>query len=510
MKEDVTRAVEADVVVIGGGGAGLAAAIEAAGQGAKVVLLEKNPSLGGSTAWSVGSISATRTPHQKARGIDDNPDDHFDDMEVLAGSYANRDNRALRRILVDRTTETLAWLEDMGVVFVGPNVEPPHRRPRMHNVLPNSKAFPYHLGRRAQELGVVIKTETRAEKLLRENGRIGGVAACDPSGPIIYRARGGVILAAGDYSGSRELKAEWAGPDVTDLEPVNITATGDGFRLGLEQGAEMVNGDIVRGPIMRFVPPAAPPLIGRMPPWTSLAKIMKWSFDHVPQKMLRPFVMSFLTTALGPSPDLFKEGALLIDKNGERFCEETQKPGFKVPHRPDRCAYILMDAAIARKFEKWPYFISTAPGVAYAYLSDYRRNRPDMFWSGDNLDGLAQKIGADPTRLKATVEHYNAQMRQDRPGSFPALTEKPYVALGPVRSYVVFTDGGLRVTESLEVLDRNNDIILGLYAAGSNGQGGVLLEGHGHHLAWAFISGRIAGAEAAKAARAASQWKATR
>jgi predicted oxidoreductase len=61
----------------------------------------------------------------------------------------------------------------------------------------------------------------------------------------------------------------------------------------------------------------------------------------------------------------------------------------------------------------------------------------------------------------------------------------------------VFTDGGLNVSEQLEVLSANGAAIPGLYAAGSTGQGGLLLEGHGHHLGWAFISGRIAGRNAA-------------
>jgi succinate dehydrogenase/fumarate reductase flavoprotein subunit len=497
MSNSVLAEHETDVVVIGGGGAGLAAAIEAAERGARVVLFEKNPSLGGSTAWSVGSISATRTPHQAARGIDDDPELHYEDMEVLAGTYANRDNRALRRILVDRTTETIAWLEASGLVFVGPNVEPPHRRPRMHNVLPSSKSFPYHLGRRAARSGVDIRTDSRVVRLLRSGARIDGAEVEDRSGRSIWRARGGIVLAAGDYSGSRELKAEWAGPEVTDLEPVNPTATGDGFRLAIEHGAQMVNGDIVRGPIMRFVPPAEPPMIGRLPPWRPLAAAMKWAFDHVPQNVLRPFAMSFLTTALGPSQDLFKEGAILVDKTGRRFCEETRRPGVHVPRRPDRCAYIVMDARIAAKFEAWPYFVSTAPGIAYAFLSDYRRNRPDIHHVATTVTRLAGAIGADPMNLATTLATYNETERLQRPGAFPPLEEGPFVALGPVRSYVVFTDGGLRVTEKLEVIGHDDIPLPGLYAAGSNGQGGVLLEGHGHHLVWAFISGRIAGAEAA-------------
>ncbi|HYN63530.1 MAG TPA: FAD-binding protein, partial [Candidatus Limnocylindrales bacterium] len=72
------------------------------------------------------------------------------------------------------------------------------------------------------------------------------------------------------------------------------------------------------------------------------------------------------------------------------------------------------------------------------------------------------------------------------------------------RSYVVFTDGGLRVTERLEVAREDGSVIPGLFAAGSTGQGGLMLEGHGHHLGWAFISGRIAGRNAALAVKGAS------
>src|SRR5258708_12072287 len=102
--------IEADVVVIGGGGAGLAAAATAARHGRRVVLLEKNPALGGSTAWSVGSISATGTPHQRARGIKDSPQEHFEDLEILAGRHAAPHNPALLRILVHHTTALIACL----------------------------------------------------------------------------------------------------------------------------------------------------------------------------------------------------------------------------------------------------------------------------------------------------------------------------------------------------------------------------------------------------------------
>jgi succinate dehydrogenase/fumarate reductase flavoprotein subunit len=493
--------LEVDVIVIGGGGAGLSAAAEAASAGAKVLLLEKNPALGGSTAWSVGSISATNTPHQRARGIVDSPQAHFEDLEVLAGRHAARDNRALRRILVDNTTALIDWLMGLGVQFVGPNDEPPHRVPRMHNVIPNSRAFPYHLGRHCRRIGVDIRLDAHAERLTREGGRIVGVEARLPGGRLAARARCGVVLASGDFSASAALKARFANELVAALEPVNPTATGDGFALALEQGAEIVNGDIVRGPIMRFVPPMRQSLMRRLPPHALLARAMRWSAENLPAAIQRPMLMSFLVTALGPSPELFRAGAILVNRRGARFADELAGAAPTLPAQPDKVAYILFDRTIAEKFTAWPNYISTAPGIAYAYLDDYRRNRRDIFHRGATLDALAAGMGVPAAALRDTIAAHNAALPAG--GARTPLVTPPFTALGPVKSYVVFTDGGLRVSERLEVLDQSGAPIPGLYAAGSAGQGGLLLEGHGHHLGWAFISGRIAGRHAAQARFAA-------
>ena len=484
--------VEADVIVVGGGGAGLAAASEAARLNRSVVLLEKNAHTGGTTSWSVGSVTATNTPHQRRAGIQDSPQAHFEDLALHAGPLAPRDNLALRRILVDNTTDMLEWLMRLGVVFVGPMPEPPHRYSRMHNVVPNSRSFAYHLTRHCEELGVDIWLSTGVERLIEEGGRIVGVEAKTPEGPRTFRARGGVVIASGDYAGASDLKAKLASGDVADVEAVNASATGDGHRMALQLGAEVVNGDIVRGPIMRFVPPRTANFIQRLPPSKPIAQAIAWSMSVLPQWILRPFLMSFLTTALGPSPDLFKEGAMLVNQRGERFVDELGKPAPAVAKQPNRVAYIVFDDALAEKFSAWPYFVSTAPGVAYAYLDDYRRNRRDIYHQAGTLSGLASSMSVPADALAATFERHNAER-----GARPALSRKPFYALGPVKSYVVFTDGGLKVSERLEVLRTDGSVIGGLYAAGSAGQGGLLLEGHGHHLGWAFISGRIAGRNAA-------------
>lgn len=488
----------ADVLVIGGGGAGLAAALEAAQLGRKVILLEKNPETGGSTSWSVGSVTATCTPHQRRAGIVDSADAHFEDLGKHAGALASRDNLRLRRILADNTTEMLDWLMSLGVVFVGPEEEPPHRVARMHNVVPNSRSFAYHLTRHCRRAGVDIRLNTATQRILVEDGRAVGVTAILPDGSE-HKFTGvqGIVLASGDYSAASDLKATLASADVARVDAVNPTATGDGHRMAIAIGATVVNGDIVRGPIMRFIAPTRPNLLQKLPPTRWVATGIAWSARRLPQWILRPFLMSFLTTAVSPSVDLYREGGILVNNRGERFTDELDKPNKDTARQPDRVAWIVFDHAVAAKFSAWPYYISTAPGVAYAYLDDYRRNRPDIFHKADTVAALAASMGVPAQGLEATLALYNAGQRGER----PALAQGPYYALGPVRSYVVFTDGGLKVSPRLEVLRADGTPIDGLYAAGSAGQGGLLLEGHGHHLGWAFISGRIAGRNAARHCR---------
>jgi fumarate reductase flavoprotein subunit len=208
--------------------------------------------------------------------------------------------------------------------------------------------------------------------------------------------------------------------------------------------------------------------------------------------------MSFVTTALSPSVSLFAEGAILVNKHGERFCDERDQPAFSVADQPDKIAYIIIDGTIAKKFSQWPHFISTAPGVAYAFLDDYRRNRSDIFTRSNSPEELSNKLVFRNGALVASIDKIKLEEGDHK------FDRGPYIALGPVRSVFVLADGGLAVDQSHRVLGAGDKPIEGLFAAGSTGQGGLLLRGHGHHLGWAFSSGRRAGRNAAFAATTAN------
>ena len=376
-------------------------------------------------------------------------------MAGFNGDLDARDNVELRRVLADEMPDTFRWLLQHGVRFYGPMPEPPHSKPRMHNVLPNSRAFITHLARAARRAGVTIACGVRAIALVAEQGRVVGVDCATASGPRRFRARGGVVLAAGDFTSDPELKAQFMGPQEAKIDGVNVTATGDGQKLALALGARIVNGDLALGPELRFVPPPGRNMLLMLPPWRLLANLMAWSLEHMPSALLRPFAMSFVTTALAPSPDLFVEGALLINKRGERFTDERDKPAYALPDQPDKVAYILLDSRMAAMFSGWPYFISTAPGVAYAYVDDYRRNRADIFNTGATLGegprapARARGHAASKLAMPAAAlagNRWRAQCQRRQPA---AVRRGPYVAFGPLRAVFVHAEAGWRSTANI-------------------------------------------------------------
>ena len=411
--------VDADVVVIGGGGSGLAAAIEAASLGRRAVLIERNEKLGGSTAKSIGSFTATNTPHQLRKGIRDCPDDHFEDMarfsaaskRVRESRYPIQDNTALRRVFVDNVPETFRWVMSMGVEFFGPLPEAPHRKPRMHNVLPNSGAYAYHLEKAARRQGVEIVTFTRARRLVVEGGVVVGVACEGPRGPVEYRARGGVVLTTGDFSGDAEMRTQFLSEGFTDVQPVNPDNAGDGHKMVTALGGRIVHTGLHSAGI-RFQPPP-PSWITALPPQRFFMRMVNWAMETLPTAMLRPVVMSFLTTILVPSPKLFRAGALLINARGERFLDESSsyhRFGERLlAHGVDH-AWLIADAQAVRR-HGLGLVRPGARGLA-------RLVREGHIVQAPTLAALAKRLQLPPQALARSVERFNAFARAGADADF--------------------------------------------------------------------------------------------
>ncbi len=498
-----------DVIVVGGGGSGLAAAVAAAEQGVPVLLLEKTSCLGGTTGIAVGSFTANRTVYQRRAGIDDNPDHHEADAARFGPSEVQAQNNGpLRRLFLEHAADTLDWLMRMGLRFYGPSPEPPNRVPRMHNVVPNAKAYIATLQSRLLRLGGRIECDAPVVELLRERDRVTGVIADLKGRNMAFQAARGVILAAGDYANSSEMIGRYKGPQFMAIEGINPFSTGDGHRLAERAGAALVNMAITYGPELRFVPPPRKPFTQLLPGSGLLARIMGRMLPLVPRAIINVMVKRLLVTWQHPENTLFEDGAVLVNNRGERFCDERACPGreIAIAAQPEKIAYILLDQRLAERYSRWPHFISTAPEIAYAYVADYLRLRPDVTVQTDSLQRLADARGLPSAVLVAAVDRFNEYARGDNPdplgrkGDREPLHGNRWVLLGPVKAYFTTTEGGAAINQRLQVLDREGHAIEGLFAVGQNGLGGQVLWGHGLHIAWALTSGRLAGQELGRGA----------
>jgi fumarate reductase flavoprotein subunit len=478
-----------DVVVVGGGGAGLAAAVAAAQAGGSVHLLEKQDRIGGSTALSVGSFTAAGTRHQRRKGIADRPEDHAADMLLFNPPGAVDEAPEMRMLLARESAASLRWLESLGVAFSGPYLEPPHHLPRMHNVIPHARVYIARLETAARKLGVGITTGAIDTAPIAENGRVAGVRVMVGGVPQELRARGGVILAAGDFTGNAEMRQRFLSPEAAAASPINPNASGDGQRLGMELGAVTRAMSAIRGPQLRFPEPARPGLLSRLPTWRWLCQFEAAIVSRVPTGWLKPVVKSLLITWMSPSAEMFKQGAILVNRNGKRFCDEQEATG-SLSFQPERKGFLVFDSKIAGYFDTPPHAISTAPGIAFADFSDYRRGRPDLVYRAPDARQLARAIGGDPDNLEAAVAGR---------GFVP-----PLWAMGPAFSVLTITEGGLCLDDQMRVLRQDGSVIEGLYGAGGSAQCGMTLEGHGHHISWVMTSGRLAGGNAAARARSST------
>ena len=471
-----------DVLVAGGGGAGLSAAVAAAERGARVVLVEKGDELGGATGMSVGTISAAGTPLQEAAGIRDDVDAHFRDyLEFMSPGATPADyDLDLTRLLIESAPGVLRRMIDLGLQFTGPHPEPPHSVPRMHNVVPGPSAYIDALRREAEGAGAATRTRTRLVELTRDGaGRVTGAALEDTAtgGRTALRARRGVVLAAGYYGANDDLAHRYGRPpEMEGVGTLPEDATGDGLVAAMDAGAAVAAMDGGSSPSFRTPSP--------------------------------PYVR--------PEPHLFEAGAILVDSGGRRFANELDGPEAAASRLPGGGPFIVFDARLADRVavagedsgpgrngwhERGKLFLSTFPAIAYAYLDDYR-TRTGYYYESATAPGLAERIGVPADGLGRTLDEVDRVAGGEASDPFgresfgPGPLRPPFHAIGPLRTFISAT-GGLRVDGEMRVLDTSGAPIEGLYAAGINAASNALIAGHGHALVWAFATGRIAGENAA-------------
>ncbi len=494
---------EYDVIVVGGGGSGLAAALSAAEEGCRVLLLEKQPRLGGTTGIAVGSFTANGTALQQRNEITDDLEAHVEDAGRFAPPEIEaRNNAALRRFFLSHAAETLDWLGGMGLSFSGPSPEPPNRVPRMHNVVPAAKAYIAALQANFLKLGGEIRCNAAVSRLLQPVDRVAGVEVIAKNGKKReFHARQGVVLAAGDYANSPEIIAEVKGAEFSGIEGINPNATGDGHLLAQSAGGQLLNMDVAYGPELRFVPPPGKTFHQLLPASGPLARLMGRLMEFTPKFVINAMIKRLLVTWQHPENSLFDHGAILLNKEGRRFCNEKDWPGreIAVAKQTDKAAYILLDERLCERFSKWPDFISTAPKIAYAYVEDYLKLRPDIASTAKILDVVAENAGLSAMNVVKTVQAYNRYAKRmagdpfGRKGDTEELKGLRWVLLGPAKAWFTTTEGGAAIDESLSVLNDQGHPIPGLYAVGQNGLGGQVLWGHGLHIGWALTSGRLVG-----------------
>jgi len=493
---------EHDVIVVGAGGSGLAAALSAAQRGARVLVLERREELGGTTGIAVGSFTAAGTPLQRDAGIEDSPEWHAEDAAKFAHpDIESRNNAELRAFFLREAAESLTWLQKLGVVLVGPSPEPPNRVARMHNVVHGANAYIAKLQAALEGEGGSILCQAEVTELLREGARVVGVEALVRGVRQQFRATRGVVLAAGDYAGSAELIARFKGDEFGAIEGINPHALGQGHTLAESAGARLVNMDVTYGPELRFPPSGKTPLWRFLPTSGFMARLMGTAARHLPDFLMRMIAKRLIVTWQHPENALFDDGAILVNREGRRFVNEKAWPEreMAVAQQPSKVAFLYLDARLVDRYSKWPHFISTAPDIAYAYVRDYQRLRPDVTKTGLSPEDLARRTGLPSESLAGTVADFNRYVsgemedRFGRTGDTEPLGSGPCLLLGPVKAYFTTTEGGAAIDRQLRVLDEHGEAIPGLYAVGQNGLGGMILWGHGLHIAWAITSGRLAG-----------------
>lgn len=440
---------QADIVVIGAGGAGMTAAIQAVQDGASnVVILEKMPVTGGNTTRATGGLNAAYTEYQKTDGIEDSVELFVEDT-IKGGKELN--DPELVQVMAEHSASAVDWVNEIGgdlsVVgqFGGASVK------RIHRPSDTSAVGPMlvkTLNDKIEELGIPVFLETRAEHILTdENGAVTGVKAVKANGTEMNIQCRAVILATGGFGADPELVVEYndklAGFGTTN----HGGASGDGIRMAKELSAGL---------------------------------------RDMEQIQTHPTVNP--ETATMYTEGVRGNGAILVNKEGKRFVNELETRD------------VVSDAILAQTDGQCYMIFDQQVRESLSAIESYVKQ--GIVVEAETPEELAEAIGVDKEALAQTLKEYSEAQASGMDRQFgresmeaPLNQPKYYACLSAPA--VHHTMGGVKIDPQSQVLKEDGSVIPGLFAAGEvvGGVHGANRLG-GNAVTDIVVFGRVAGSAA--------------
>jgi fumarate reductase flavoprotein subunit len=495
-----TENFKAEIAIVGGGGAGMAAALVAAEKGCKnIIVLEKAGSPAGSTSMA-HDIFGAESPVQKRVGVDARRDDLF--KIAMEWAHWSKVNPRLVRAFIDKSGDTIDWLEKKGLEFALAQFFP-GQVPWVRHYIVNGQGAKLMkvLRKNCEDLGVKVLTHTRGKKILRsEKGNLTGVVAGIKDGEITVMAKS-VIITTGGYGNNKEMLKKYCPyyQDTMSYDGVPSN-TGDGINMATEVGAATAGlGTLnLHGPFLSRLEEKG-------------MKVDATGHDG-----------ASITVRL--SELAWEPYTIWVNKEGRRFIDEAYNLAFfafgnALALQPDGISYSLFDDKTRQMMEEQGLIRSgifgahtlhgfAPPAIPLPGLKRELQKKSDKGFLkiSDSWNDIANWMGSKPTVLKATIDEYNSACDHGHDTLFAKdqkylrpLIKTPYYAI-KAHGSICDAIGGIKINEKMEALDTKDDPIPGLYAAGST-TGCWESESYcyrltGHLVGFAINSGRIAGENA--------------
>lgn len=437
--------LKADIVVVGGGGAGMSAALQANQNGCKnVVVLEKMPQTGGNTLYSTGGMNAAATKVQESKGIEDSVELMIDD--TMKGGK-NLNDPELVKTLAENSAAAVDWIQQIGGDLSDVGRAGGASVDRIHRPAGGSAVGPMivkTLNENLEKASIPVLLDTKVtEIMLDDDGIVKGVKATRDGEDVEIECKA-VVLAAGGFGANSEMVVSYK-PELDGFNTTNQQgATGDGIVLAQEIGADVVDMD---------------------------------------QIQIHPTVEPFTATLL--TEGMRGEGAILVNKDGNRFIDELETRDVvsaAILEQPDKIAYLMFDQNVRDNLAAIEKYINKG-----------------IITEADTVEGLATELEIDPAALTATIDEYNGYKRAGNDEAFGRddmnfELNTPKFYAGVCAPAVHHTMGGVKINPSAEVLNTNGEKIGGLFAAGevTGGVHGANRLG-GTAVTDIIVFGRIAG-----------------